>query len=163
MLDRAPNFESRARVAQTFASIDETKAAARLVRVSMVRDLKSSKTTDKLCNFQWRVLNTNEHVELVTGDRPLVINCGAKPPPVDVLTLSLTPRKLFVMHTPSFVLDGEAAEKLARIHIHVVCRDARYVYAADNMPEQDVLALLENAGRETSCEVVSSHQRHGGT
>ena len=144
MLDRAPSSESRTRVAEVFALMDEAKAAGRLVRESMVKGVECPKTTDILCGFTWRVFNVNSHVELVTSDRPLVINCGASPPPVNVLTISLSPTRLFVMHTPSFELDGALAEKLARIHLHIACRDACYVYATDRVSEPDVVALIES-------------------
>jgi len=126
---------------------DARAATARnYVRYRMMERIKDPATIARLKDSRWLIVNnTNADFEFITTDCPIVINYGSAGPGLDVLAISLTPQRLFVLHPTSWGKDGEYRETLGLLafahNLLLLDRPCTYVYSRSKLQDGDIVKL----------------------
>jgi len=100
--------ENRGRMAEALASFDVATASKNMVRELMVREIRDAEVNKYIAAADWTVF-TATSCTFITTDAPLLINAGSSSAPFHVLTLALSPNKLFVMHPQSWKAQESSA------------------------------------------------------
>jgi hypothetical protein len=99
--------------------------------------------------------------ELITADRPLLVNVGGSPPPLEIMSMAIDPRVLFVA-TPAWPAESEAEiddliRTMAAYHnLFLLRAKPRRVYSRDPLRDTSecrLRTLVEQELLTTSSEV----------
>ena len=92
-----------------------------MLRNSLLRALRDfiDKEEDVayLSSMRWvnfDIASKNE--QFLTGDMPLVVNAGAGPSPIEMLTIAISPRRLLIMYREHEMVDQDLLVKAAVLH-----------------------------------------------
>lgn len=100
--------EGRVRVERIIARIDPVQMARNSVREFMVSEIRDQKVIDYLKSLAWVVVpRTAADPPFITTDRPLLVNVGESSRPINVLTMAVSPKKLFLAHPSGWVMNDE--------------------------------------------------------
>jgi hypothetical protein len=127
---------------------DDARAATarNYVRYRMMERIRDEATIARLKVSRWLIVsNTNPDFEFITTDSPIVINYGSAGPGLDVLAISLSPQRLFVLHPTSWGEDAEYGETLGLLafahNLLLLDRPCTYVYSRSKLQDGDIVKL----------------------
>jgi hypothetical protein len=140
MLQKSPTAESRARLRDVFADLDVVASARNTVRQHMMREISDLDVIRHFLAQRWTVLRVGEPVRLITSDSPLVVNGGLSKQPIEMLSISLAPDCLFVMHPPAWKLEGEFLAALISGHnLNLIEGDGRAIYSMGRIEDGPIV------------------------
>lgn len=156
--------EYRTRLGAVFDEVcrdgfDPEQEARNRVRTSMVQSIDDPTQLERLLKFEWRVFEPG--ATYITSDQPLLLNpgfAGHEPNDVYVMSIALSPRRLFVAYRRSWGIDPAMSGYLAFIasELHnmlVVDSQPRRLYSLGPIVDGNVARLRkmvdESFQRET--------------
>jgi hypothetical protein len=113
---RCPSTGGRARLETYLKNVDRDQLSRNMVREHMVKEIKSQELVDYFVSRRWLVVTIRPEDFLITTDAPVVINCGKHAEPIVLLTVALSPEKLFIMYPPTWNMDAELVAHLSLLH-----------------------------------------------
>jgi len=102
---------SREKVARVLDDVDLTQAAKTAHRTVMVQKIRDPDAIAAIKALAWTVVAIDPKVPLITTDRPLLVNLGRGGPP-QLMTLPLSPTRMFVAYVPDPSSTGEDVQSL---------------------------------------------------
>jgi uncharacterized protein DUF4238 len=149
MLAAQRDPESRKRFQDAFDVMSNNRVlAARLHLESMVKSIEDPETMSFMLNLTWRVLSVAPGFELLTSDKPLLVNFGTGGEP-QVITLAISPRHLFVLMPESDSVDGKVLEKIIRAHCATLRSNSPDSFYSLNALDPETVEQLFQEDRRT--------------
>lgn len=138
--------EGRERFSRIMNEDARTATARNYVRLGMMERIKDPVTIAGLADSRWLIVNnTNPDFEFITTDSPVVINYGSAGPGLDVLAISLSPQRLFLLHPTSWGKDTEYHETLGLLafahNLLLLDRPCTYIYSRSKLQDGDIVKL----------------------
>lgn len=90
--------EDRKRVEKALADLDVNQLARTTHRTLMVQAIRDPRALHAIKSLAWEVIAVNPGVPLITTDRPVLVNLGQGRPGLELMTLPLSPARLFVAY-----------------------------------------------------------------
>lgn len=128
------------RLESALVHVDGGEMARTIVRQAMVQEIRNDKTLDYLLGMRWSVVEVG--FDLITSDRPLLVNAGASRRPLQFMTIALSPRCLFTM-APAWKDQDEAEieDLLKTVAVHhnqlLLAARPRRVYSGSGLADAD--------------------------
>lgn len=140
VLARCPTPESRARMAELLGDMDLSAIGRNTAREHMVREICDPYVLRAFLGKQWKIVHVGPVLKLITSDRPLVINCGYSSTPIEMLTISLSPSHLFLMHPLSWEMDEEFLNSIIAFHnLTLIEADNGYLYSMGRIEDGPIV------------------------
>ncbi|WP_437745821.1 DUF4238 domain-containing protein [Sorangium sp. So ce1504] len=136
--------EDRQRLESALVHIDSDEMARGVVRTEMVKSIRNDKVVDYMLGMRWNVLQVG--FELITSDRPLLVNVGTSRQPLEVATIALSPSHLFTMAPPWPSEDEAEIDDLLKtlaVHHNILLLAARphCVYSCRELQDMEGVRL----------------------
>lgn len=139
-LARCPTPGSRARMAELLGDMDLSAVGQNTAREHMVREICDPDVLRAFLVKQWKVVHVGPVLKLITSDRPLVINCGYSSSPIEMLTISLSPSHLFLMHPLSWEMDEDFLNSIIVFHnLTLIEADNGYLYSMGRIEDGPIV------------------------
>lgn len=143
-----PDPEQQARIDDALGNVDLTQLARTAHRTAMVQAIRDPKALDEIKSLAWDVIVVNADLPLITTDRPVLVNLGQPRPRLELLTMPLSPTKLFVAypshwrHGDGTCIDGvqEVLEAVTFGHDLMLLNEQRCRFVYASKPLEDVVA-----------------------
>ena len=90
--------EDRLRFTEALADVDLNQLARTSHRTAMVDAIRDPHALDALKSLAWEVIAVNPDLPLITTDRPVLVNLGQERPEIEIVTMPLSPTRLFVAY-----------------------------------------------------------------
>lgn len=132
-------------IEDALADVDLNQLARTTHRTQMVRAIRDPLVLNAMKSMFWEVITVKPDIPLITTDRPVLVNLGQERPGLELITMPLSPTKLFVAypshwHNP----DGSCIEGVDELLEHVVRghdlmlmnkQRCRFVYASSKLDD----------------------------
>lgn len=147
--------EDRQRLESALAHLDSDEMARTLIRTEMVKAIRDDKVVDYMLGMRWTVLQVG--FELITSDRPLLVNLGRSRQPLEVATIALSPSHLFTM-VPPWPSEDEAEidDLLKTLAVHhnflLFAARPRCVYSCRELQDMEGVRLRSFVEHRMLCQ-----------
>jgi hypothetical protein len=146
MRGRARSAGSLARLDDTLDSLDCRAMSLNSVREQMVRGIRDEATVTALGNRGWVLLRVDDGTDLITSDAPLVINAGTNARPIEILTMALSPSRMFVLYPSWWSRDDHEFQEFLRLavachNLTLVDGPGRFLYARRRVEDAENVRL----------------------
>lgn len=157
---RVPEFvnagatpESRQRRRDAIEGIDIGAMGRNQIRGAMAHEIKRPDVIEYLKACKWLSihLDSTADFQLVTGDKPVVVNAG-DPWPIHFLSLALGPADMLFVYKSEEIIDDETIGMVIQAHNLTLFRQVEYVYSRDRLA--DGLAIRTRRAAETTLKRV---------
>ena len=139
-LTRPGTRKDRHRMRRALDAINIDQASRNAHRTLMVQYIRDQQAVEHIANLAWAVVSFKEQNPLVTTDRPVLVNLGQVRPSIEILTMPLSPTRLFLAYPRAWLrpdgtyVDGadEVLQTISHAHDLFLLRQqsCRYVYAS---------------------------------
>lgn len=136
--------DNRQRLESALANLDSDEMARGFVRTEMVKAIRDDKVVDYMLGMRWNVIQVG--FELITSDRPFLMNMGRSRQPLEVASIALSPSHLFTM-VPPWPSEDEAEidDLLKTIAVHhnllLLAARPRCVYSCRELQDMEGVRL----------------------
>jgi len=144
-LDARSDPEDRKRIEETLADLDVNQLARTAHRTLMVQAIRDPRALDAMKSLAWEVITVNPDIPLITTDRPVLVNLGQERPGLELITMPLSPTRLFVAYPSQWRNpDGSSIDGVDELLSNVVFghdlmlmseQRCRFVYASSKLDD----------------------------